>query len=296
MTHFMFVSLLNNRKPTTAGVSHRVVTGFTLIELLVVSAIIGILASLLLPTLVKAKGKAQGINCLSTLRQWGLGLQIYASDNNDIMPRDGTDNSGLYSATTGLTMGPGSPNDSYAWFNALPAAMASKPFSNYWNGVNGGFVQALPFPGGEGKIWHCPVAKASPIDNFAKGGAFGFFSYTMNMDLKLLSSINNGVQGNIFDYPNMPRLANLRRPAATVLLLEAAFSPTLEPYTLDPSRNGAFPASRSDRFANRHNSGGNVVFVDGHSKYYKRSYITGAPGPEEKFNADVIWNPNRDIP
>jgi prepilin-type N-terminal cleavage/methylation domain-containing protein/prepilin-type processing-associated H-X9-DG protein len=293
----MFVRQLNNAKIIQRGHPRRFISGFTLIELLVVSAIIGILASLLLPTLVKAKARAQGINCLSSLRQWGLALQIYAADNNDIMPRDGTDNSGLYSATTGLTDGPGTPNDPYAWFNALPVAMASKPFSNYWNGVNGGFGNYLPFPGGEGKIWHCPVAKAGPADGFLKGGAFGFFSYTMNLDLKLLSSINNGVQGNIFDYPNMPRLGNVRRPAGTVLLLEAAFSPTLEAYTLDPSRNGVFPAARSDRITNRHNNkGGNLVFVDGHAKYYPRSYITGGTGPEEKFNADVIWNPNRDIP
>src|ERR1041385_4297712 len=177
----MLVKHLNNLKATESGQPRRVVSAFTLIELLVVSAIIGILASLLLPTLVKARQKAQGINCLSSLRQWGLGLQIYAADNNDIMPRDGTDNTGLYSATTGLTDGPGTPNDQYAWFNALPVAMASKPFSNYWNGVSGGFGNYLPFPGVEGKIWHCPVAKASPADNFIKGGTFGFFSYTMNL-------------------------------------------------------------------------------------------------------------------
>jgi len=290
-------SMFRNHRQTTGASRGRDRNGFTLIELLIVIAIIAVLASLLFPALAKAKGKAQTINCLSALRQWGLALQIYASDNNDLIPRDGTDNSGQYAVYTGLTVGPGTPNDPYAWFNTLPTVMATRSFSNYWNGVTGDFENKLPYPGKEGKLWHCPTARAGANEYFLRSGSFGFFSFAMNVDLKLMSSIDNGVPGNIQEYPNMPKLAAMRNPASVVLLTEAAFSPTLETYTPDPSRNGVLPAVRGERFTARHNEkGGNLVFMDGHTRYYRRSYITDGTGPKEKYNPDVIWNPNRDIP
>jgi type II secretory pathway pseudopilin PulG len=52
-----------------------------LIELLVVVAIVAILASLLLPALVRAKQSAQLAKCRSNLRQWGLSLNLYAMDH-----------------------------------------------------------------------------------------------------------------------------------------------------------------------------------------------------------------------
>ena len=139
---------------------------FTLIELLVVIAIIAILAALLLPALAKAKDQARLANCLSNQRQWGLGLQLYQTENNDGLPRDGMGANGRY---PGAPTPSGTPKDPSAWFNLLPPFMGERTLAQYWKRPTVVFqdnIRNLPFPGmgGYGCCPETPPLAASSIE------------------------------------------------------------------------------------------------------------------------------------
>lgn len=70
---------------------------FTLVELLIVIAIIGVLLTILLPSLSQAREKAMVAVCQSNLSQLGRMCFIYSKDNNGKYPQPGGNANWVYS-------------------------------------------------------------------------------------------------------------------------------------------------------------------------------------------------------
>jgi prepilin-type N-terminal cleavage/methylation domain-containing protein/prepilin-type processing-associated H-X9-DG protein len=227
-------------------------SAFTLIELLIVIAVIGLLASLLLPTLNRAKRKAQKAGCLSNLRQIGFSFVMYLGDHDARFP-DRRD------LKTSL---PGGYHPWTSWPPSDPRA--------------GWAALTLQDDGASYDLWSCPGASASPVGNAAQAAQ------------TLLDATNAPVTRYWlwrFDHVDTPvPLDNFwdKGEIQSLSDLQAANNPTtgipngasdveivVDPYF--PGTIASIPADIRGRAV--HPGGRNRLFLDWHAEFTKDSRI-----------------------
>jgi hypothetical protein len=173
--------------------------------------------------------------------------------------------------------------------------MSGNPTSLPW--------EYMPFPGQAGNhVWFCPsidMTISQAAQQSAQGAlnpypSVGYFGYAMSLDLNKIVGSSSGGEGNFYPYGTMPRVGALPKPANTVLLFDAAFNPYTETDNANPIYNNVNPGIRFKSLASRHFKGAVITFCDGHTKYYKDSYLTNGADFSTSIEGlvpDVIWNP-----
>lgn len=252
---------------------------FTLIELLVVIAIIAILAALLLPALGKAKAKAQGIQCLSNLRQMGFAWLLYADDNTDRIPPNNI-NAADYART---------------WVRGWMDY--ATPVADNTNTVHLMRSHLWPYHHSFG-IWRCPADRSMS----RHGGRLlpRVRSIAMNNWLN-----SDGPWQGQSQYKVFRKISDMTQPAPVGIWM-------VIDEREDRINNGFFAVSMSgfnprnpvgfqmvDMPASYHNGAGGLSFADGHSEVHRwidpRTRPPVRPGRNLPLtagspnNADVLW-------
>jgi prepilin-type N-terminal cleavage/methylation domain-containing protein len=248
---------------------------FTLIELLVVIAIIAILASMLLPTLAKAKEKGQRISCMNNLRQISLFMQFYTDENRDIFPAHR--NHGLNTADAGPSL------------------------TNWWGTTIIGYAR------NQSNVFYCPSIKGKRLDNgVAWTWAFdphkvGYGMNTWFLSLWPYTGESLTVGGVRFETRPWFKRTLVVSPAENMLMGDSM--PKVDGYwssscwwpwaCMDPKNSQFGSYEGIDR--NRHRDMGVVVFNDGHAEARKDRQINPVRDPgfgDAKGLVNVrFWDP-----
>jgi prepilin-type N-terminal cleavage/methylation domain-containing protein len=243
--------------------SNYLIRAFTLIELLVVIAIIAILASLLLPSLARAKASAQQTKCISNMKQWSLAFRMYSDDNRDFVPEEGN----IGALITDV-------KNQNAWYNAVPPTVGIRSLTNMY--------AMGQYPGtGPSTIFACPAA-ASP--NPAPSKSHAYFMYGENNWL-CVNAKSDGTPA--VQLGQQTKMSSLPRASAAILMteLDGNASPA------DPSVSGVSPNYAFSRHPSTNSAQARSVyaFADGHAQALKLSDVRHT-GDSTSANAEWYTN------
>ncbi len=219
---------------------------FTLIELLVVIAIIAILASMLLPTLQKARDRGQSIKCISNQKQLGIGLLSYIDDNRGYLPmtQDTLDSTFNGCAT---------PNNP-AWYCKL-ARYVNCAMQNFYRIGPAGTENISNAKFNQPPVFSCPGANPTSLQ------LQNIIQYAPPNLVALDSrvAVNNGIKGG--------KIERMRNPGNTIALLESPMKHYMNPFYINAADNS------SGGLVIRHGAGANHLFFAGHVAYRSKAAL-----------------------
>lgn len=265
---------------------------FTLVELLVVIGIIALLMSILLPALNKARRSSREVQCMSNLRQFGLGFQMYANDSKGVMPWEG------YGDGDKATKPIADWDDPALWVNAVPVRINNKSYYEMQQ-EDASHQSALPATG-TNSLFVCPEASqavAGPGDTVTDG-YFMMYGQTEGSPTPPTGTVDQRkvywcyvFNSKLNNTSYSLKMSQIRQSSEVPLLVEKM----MVPGEIQPAYNDDLCRGKTTwtRFTARHRGGGFLLFVDGHVDFFTRNELVNAPGIPLDYNqpGKVIWNP-----
>ncbi len=263
--------------------------GFTLLELLVVAAIISILASLLLPTLVHSKIKAQGTRCENNNKQLILAWIMYTGDNGDKLVYN------LGGSADRQTLAQrNAPN----WVNNIMDWNLSPDNTNV---TFTGSSLLGPDTANVPEIFHCPSDRVLSEQQKEAGWTSRVRSVSMNAMVGNPGDLLQGkVNVNNPYYVQFLKGSDIRNPADIFVFLDEHPDSINDGYFLGPSASSYYTLEWDDLPGSYHDGGTSISFADGHAEMHrwadpdtlKPNVAFGAPlpfYPAKGEHTDTEW-------
>jgi prepilin-type N-terminal cleavage/methylation domain-containing protein/prepilin-type processing-associated H-X9-DG protein len=224
---------------------------FTLLELLVVVAVIGILASLLLPALTKAKGRGQSIYCLNNLKQLNLGWLMYAHDNGDRLAY----NVGATELQQLLAQ-----RQTYNWADSLLNWELDANNTNLALNTDAGLGQ---YVSRNAQVYKCPADHV--LSSIQRKAGWPGRSRSISLNAMVGDAgefTRSGANVNNPDYRQFFKLGDIANPSGIFTFIEEHPDSINDGYFLNKI---SYPGW-TDLPASYHNGSANLAFSDGHTE------------------------------